>query len=143
MTAATVPTSDRDFTNFRGDLTSVYNPANAAEQMFVEQIARNLLRLKRAQEAEQRYFDTTDILEAITKKPKEYKAITKYVSDCERAWRNAVVHLERMQRQRMRPSKPGASSKSVHQQPTKNPETAVAAPATNVAGNRSTASRAG
>src|SRR6266498_2642886 len=85
------------------DFSSVYKPANAVEQMMVDQIGMMWQRLQFAASAEQRYFATRDILEILEKKPQEYKAITRLVSDCERAWRHAIVHLERMQRQRLHP----------------------------------------
>src|SRR6266498_1775649 len=76
------------------DFSSVYKPANAVEQMMVDQIGMMWQRLQFAASAEQRYFATRDILEILEKKPQEYKAITRLVSDCERAWRHAIVHLE-------------------------------------------------
>jgi len=84
----------------RDDFSCVYNPANPVEQMFVSQIAITWQRLTRAQAAERRYFASNDLLTAITKNAREYKDITRYVAACERAWRHAVCHLERIQRLR-------------------------------------------
>lgn len=112
MSSATSPAPANPF-------TGVYNPANAVEHMMVDQIAMSWQRLQRATDAEKRYFDKNDILEVLNKKPAEYKAIIRYVSDCERAWHRAIVHLERMQRQRLhpRPSKPAAVPKPVQPPP--------------------------
>src|SRR6266498_505509 len=110
----------------REDFSSVYNPANSVERMFVDQIAMCWQRLTRAQEAEQRYFANNDILAAITRNPKEYKAITRYVGDCERAWRHAVCHLERMQRQRHRTDQSSQKARRPNQASTPAPDNAPA-----------------
>src|SRR6266498_1481673 len=113
------------------DFNSVYNPANAVEQMMVDQIGMTWQRLQFATSAEKRYFATRDIREVLAKKPQEYRAITKYVADCERAWRHAMVHLERMQRQRLhpRPAKPAVSPnpKPAPQPATQNSDLCVSA----------------
>ena len=113
------------------DFSSVYKPANAVEQMMVDQIGMMWQRLQFAASAEQRYFATRDILEVLAKKPQEYKAITRLVSDSERAWRHAIVHLERMQRQRLhpRPAKPAVSPnpKPAPQPATQNSDLCVSA----------------
>ena len=84
----------------RDELAQSYNPANAIERMLVTQMAQSWLRLQRAQEAEERYFKAHDVLEAIANDYDRYKAITRLVADCERAWRHAMVHLEKAQRRR-------------------------------------------
>lgn len=84
----------------RDDLVRVHRPANEHEMMLVTQIAQSWLRLQRAYEAEQRYFDGRDILEAINTKLVEFKTVTRYVTDCERAWRHATQALEATQRRR-------------------------------------------
>src|SRR6266496_4756964 len=111
------------------DFNSVYNPANAVEQMMVDQIGMTWQRLQFATSAEQRYFATRDILEVLAKKPQEYKAITRYVTDCERAWRHAILHLERMQRQRLHPrqSKPAPQPKAAPQAAAQNSSLCVSA----------------
>ena len=48
------------------------------------------------------YFDTTDLLEAVRTRLAEFKAVTRLVTDCERAWRHAALNLEKSQRQRRR-----------------------------------------
>jgi len=128
------------------DFSSVYKPANAVEQMMVDQIGMMWQRLQFAASAEQRYFATRDILEVLAKKPQEYKAITRLVSDCERAWRHAIVHLERMQRQRLhpRPAKPAASPnpKPAPQPATQNSDLCVSG-ARNIPEAKPIATRAG
>ena len=86
----------------RDELAHSYNPANALELMLVTQMAQSWLRLQRAQEAEERYFRTRDVLDAMTNDFDRYKAVTRYVTDCERAWRHAMLHLEKVQRRRQR-----------------------------------------
>src|ERR1019366_6495265 len=84
----------------RDELAQSYNPANALARMLVTQMAQSWLRLQRAQQAEERYFKAHDVLEAIANDYDRYKAITRLVADCERAWRHAMVHLEKAQRRR-------------------------------------------
>jgi hypothetical protein len=89
-----------DLYRLRDELAQSYNPANALERMLVTQMAQSWLRLQRAQEAEERYFKAHSVLEAISNDYDRYKAITRLVADCERAWRHAMVHLEKAQRRR-------------------------------------------
>jgi hypothetical protein len=89
-----------DLYRLRDDLARSYNPANAHERMLVLAIAQAWQRLRRAYDAEERFFASRDILMAIGSNQDEFKAITRYVSDCERARRHAVAELERTQRRR-------------------------------------------
>jgi hypothetical protein len=91
-----------DLYQLRDDLAKTYRPVNAHERMLVTEIAYAWLRLERAHELEKRYFETHDMLDIIRTKLAEFKALTRYVTDCERAWRHATVNLQRSQRQRMR-----------------------------------------
>lgn len=84
------------------DPVRTYHPANAHERMLATQISQAWLRLETARKAEQRYFQKHDILESIETRPKEFQAITRFVTDCERAWRYAVASLEKSQRLRRR-----------------------------------------
>ena len=93
---------DLDLNRIQDDLARNYNPANGFEQMLVTAIAQAWLRLQRAQAAEQRYCATRDMVEVLTTKLAEFKAVTRWVTDCDRAWRNAVTMVERTQRQRLR-----------------------------------------
>src|SRR3974390_2529554 len=86
----------------RDELAHTYNPANALERMLVTQMAQSWIRLQRAQEAEEKNFRERDVCDAITNDFNRYKAITRYVTECERAWRHAMLHLEKVQRRRQR-----------------------------------------
>jgi hypothetical protein len=91
-----------DLYRVRDEYAQAYAPADALERMLVSQLAQSWIRLQRAQEAEEKYFRTRDVLDAITNDYDRYKAITRYVSDCERAWRHVMLHLEKVQRRRQR-----------------------------------------
>ncbi len=86
----------------RDEIAQTYNPANAVERMLVTQMAQSWIRLQRAQEAEEKYFATRDVFDAITNDYNRYKAITRFVTECERAWRHAMLQLEKVQRWRQR-----------------------------------------
>jgi hypothetical protein len=97
---AEAPLEGLEVYRVRDDLAQSYNPANALERMLVTQMAQSWLRLQRACEAEERYLRAHDVLEAIANEFDRYKAITRQVTDCERAWRHAMLHLEKAQRRR-------------------------------------------
>ena len=82
-----------DLYRLRDDLAQSYGPANAHERMFVTEIAQSWIRLERARDLERRYFEGQDMLEIIRTKLAEFRAVTRYVTDCERAWRHATVAL--------------------------------------------------
>lgn len=79
----------------RDELAQSYAPTNAHERMLVAQIAQGWTRLQRAYEAEERFFEEHDILQAIGSIPDQFKAVTRYVGECERAWRHAVTSLQK------------------------------------------------
>jgi hypothetical protein len=112
----------------RDDLAQSYNPVNALECMLITQMAQSWLRLQRACAAEERYFKTHDVLEAIAGEFEQYKAVTRQVTDCERAWRHAMLHLEKTQRRRQQSdrSSPNARRRPL---PERVPETSAATPA--------------
>ena len=91
-----------DFYRVRDDIARHYNPANAFELMMVTQITQAWLCLQRAYETQRRYFEANDVLEAIATQLDQYKAVTREVTNCERAWRHAILHLEKTQRERRR-----------------------------------------
>ena len=84
------------------NLTRTLEPANGYESMLVTLMAQAWIRLQRANDLEQRYFNEHDMLEVITTNLKEFNAITRYVRDSERAWRQASAALQKAQRQRKR-----------------------------------------
>lgn len=84
------------------ELAELNPPANAAERMLLTQVVESWDRLQRAHELENQYFKDRDMVEVLRTKLEEFKAITRYVTDCERAWRHALVNLEKAQRRRQR-----------------------------------------
>jgi hypothetical protein len=84
----------------RDDLARSYGPANAHERMIVTNIAECWLRLARARDAERRFFEGRDLLAILDSDLAKYKIITKYVTECERAWRASIRELERTQKRR-------------------------------------------
>ena len=112
MSATAVKTEpgDLELNRINDDLTRNYNPANGFEQMLVIAIAQAWLRLQRAQQAEQRYCATRDMVEVLTTKLDEFKAVTRWVTDCDRGWRKAVALLEQTQRRRQKEASAAAPS---------------------------------
>jgi hypothetical protein len=88
--------------NLRDEIAEVLPPANALERMLLSQVTQSWERLQRAHELERRYFKGRDVAEIIRTKLDEFKAVTRYVTDCERAWRHALLYLEKVQRRRQR-----------------------------------------
>ena len=89
-----------DLYRLRDELAHSYNPANAVERMLVSQMTQCWERLQRALDAEHRYLDKRDLLDVMKNDYDMYKTVTRYVADCERAWRHALLHLEKTQRRR-------------------------------------------
>jgi len=86
----------------RDEIAQTLRPANALERMLVSQVAQSWERLQRAYELERQYFNGRDVAEIVRTKLEEFKAVTRYVTDCERAWRHALLNLEKTQRRRQR-----------------------------------------
>ncbi len=109
MSSATVTVQSEpaapSLSTLRDELMQAHHPADAYERMLVTQIAQSWLRLQRAEEAEERYCATRDMVEVLTTKLKEFQAVTRWVTDCERAWRHAVTLLKAAQRRRERETK--------------------------------------
>ncbi len=99
-----------DLYRLRDDLAQSYCPANGHERMLVTAIAQTWLRLQRAQETEQRFCATRDMVEVLTTKFKEFQAVTRWVTDCDRSWRHAVTMLQQAQRRRQREARQVPSS---------------------------------
>ena len=120
---------DLELNRIQEELSRNYNPANGFEQMLVSAVAQAWLRLERAQQAEQRYCATRDMVEVLTTKLAEFKAVTKWVTDCDRGWRNAVALLEQTQRRRQKDASAAApSAKRLQSRPAASPSrpTAIA-----------------
>jgi hypothetical protein len=114
--------------NLRDELAQVTPPANALEQMLLTQVAQSWERLQRAYELEDRYFKGRDMTEIVRTKLEEFKALTRYVTDCERAWRHALLNLEKAQRRRPRETKAVPASQRTAPQPAAAVAPPVAAP---------------
>ncbi len=99
----------------RDDLAQQYHPANAFERMLLSQMAQFWLRLQRALDAEARYLQSHDLLDAIAGDFKTYRAVTRFVAECDRAWRSAKWNLEKAQstRKRTATSSPNACRRPV------------------------------
>jgi hypothetical protein len=95
-----------EFYRVRDDLAHTHNPANAYELMLVTQMAQAWLRLQRAYDTEKLYFESHDIMETIATKLNEFKTVTRFVTDCDRAWRHAKQNLETCQRRRLKGNVP-------------------------------------
>lgn len=91
-----------DLAGFSEELAQTYDPQNAHERMLVSQIAQSRERLERAYDLERAYCQSRDLTDVIRTKPEEFKLVMRYVTDSERAWRHAVLSLEKAQRRRKR-----------------------------------------
>ena len=121
VTTAPSAPDQLDLYRLRDDLAHSYTPANAHERMFVTEIAQSWIRLERARDIERRYFEGRDVVEIIRTKLDEFRAVTRYVTDCERAWRHAVVALQKSQRQRQRVNLASPNARRVPPQPLPDP----------------------
>ena len=99
-----------DLYRLRDDLARDHNPANGHERMLVTAIAQTWRRLQLAHETEQRFCASRDMVEVLTTKFKEFQAVTRWVTDCDRAWRHAVNMLQQAQRRRQREARQVPSS---------------------------------
>ena len=128
------PDPDAELYRVRDDLAQYYNPANAFERMLLSQLAQTWIRLDRAQAAERRYFKSHDVLDAIATDFKTYRAITRLVAECDRAYRSAKWHLEKAQstRKRTDTSSPNARRRPIEppSRPLRPPRLSTAPPAT-------------
>ncbi len=116
-----------DLYRVRDDLAESYHPANAFERMLLSQMAQFWLRLQRALDAEARYLQSHDILDAIAGDFKTYRAVTRFVAECDRAWRSAKWNLEKAQTTRLRTD---TSSPNARRRPIELPSTTATATAT-------------
>ena len=96
------PATLGDAAKLRDEIAQTLPPANALERMLLAQVAQSWERLQRAYELERQYFKGRDVAEIVRTKLDEFKAVTRYVTDSERAWRHALLNLEKTQRRRQR-----------------------------------------
>lgn len=78
-----------------------YQPASEREKMMVNHIAQCWLRLQRGLDAETRMLQETDLLELIKTASEPFTRLSRYITECERAWRQALAELRRLQRHRL------------------------------------------
>jgi hypothetical protein len=120
--AVTAPQPERPgFARIRDDLIAAYKPANAHEHMLAVMIAHAVVRLERAYDLEQRYAESHDLFDVLDSKPDQFRALTRYVTDCERGWRHAVELLERTQRRRQAAEHPPAKARTTPPRPKATP----------------------
>lgn len=85
----------------RDGLIDSYQPANSAEDTLVEEIAQNYWRLQRVRLIEAESFRClgggVDINMAFGFGVERFDVIRRYMTSIERAWRNAILQLEKMQ----------------------------------------------
>jgi hypothetical protein len=133
-----------DLARFSEELAQAYDPQNAHERMLVSQIAQSRERLERAYELERTYCRDRDLAEIVRTKLDEFKVVMRYLTDSERAWRHAVLTLEKAQRRRKReaakvatpvrtPSISRPAAQSMQRETAARSEPAVASPAAVVA----------
>ena len=110
----------------RDDIARSFNPVTPHERMLVTAIAQAWERLQRAYDLERRAFEQTDPLELINNDLDKFKAITRFVTDCERIYRHAIEELRRTQRTRQsapgQPSRHRPTAQIVSLQPHPRPE---------------------
>ena len=87
------------FYTTRDDIARSFNPVTPHERMLVTAIAQAWERLQRAYDLERRAFEQTDPLE-LNNDLDKFKAITRFITDCERIYRRALEELRRTQRTR-------------------------------------------
>jgi hypothetical protein len=101
MTSAESRPENIDFYYLRDDLARSYCPANSHERMILTNTAECWLRLTRARDAERRFFEGRDLLAILESDMAKYKVLTKYVNECERAWRASIREMERTLKRRL------------------------------------------
>ena len=85
---------------YRDDLAEHFKPATGYERLLLSVSAQALKRFHDAQSLERRLFEKIDPLELISNSPDTFKTVTRYVAECERAWRKSLEEIRRAIRQR-------------------------------------------
>ena len=117
----------------RDDLAQSLPPANAYERMLLTAIAQAWTRYQQSLEIERRLFEKTSPLDLIANSLDTFKAVTRHVTDCERAWRHAIAELKRTQRARTRPGLASPNARRAADRPVPPPPPAAPAAARAVA----------
>ena len=112
---------------FQDDVLDHFKPVSTYERMLARHYATVLARYQQALDAEDRAFTKSDPLEMLEKHPQQFKMLTRYVADCERACRRALDDLRRLIRQRPKPAAAAPASKPA---PTPAPQPSATTPHT-------------
>ena len=88
----------------RDEIAAHFVPANAYERVLANNYASAIARCDTAYQLEKDAFAKTNPLEMLEKFPERFKALTRYVADCERGVRRAVEELRRAIRERKKAS---------------------------------------
>ncbi len=99
MTPQAAP-PDMELYLLRDELAETHQPQNAQERQLVTAIAQNWLRFQQALRVEQDLMSSPDLGGILRNRLEIYKAVSRHVTDCERAWRHCVTRLEIMKRRR-------------------------------------------
>ncbi len=120
MNSATRPAAEPSVLDpahaLRDDIAAHFEPASAYERLLVDNYAAAMARYQQALKVEQRAFSAIDPLEILLQSPDRFKALTRYVADCERACRRALDDLRRAIRQRPKEETPAQARKATRPQ---------------------------
>ena len=102
----------------RDEIAAHFVPANAYERVLANNYASAIARCDTAYQMEKNAFAKTNPLEMLEKFPERFKALTRYVADCERGVRRAVEELRRAIRERKKAAaQPAATHPVAHPAP--------------------------
>ena len=102
----------------RDEIAAHFVPANAYERVLANNYASAIARCDTAYRMENDAFAKTNPLEMLEKFPERFKALTRYVADCERGVRRAVEELRRAIRERKKTqAQPATSHPAAHPAP--------------------------
>ena len=99
MTPRSAP-SDMELYLLRDELAATHQPQDVQERQMVTAIAQNWLRYQNALRVEQDLMASPELRDILHNRLEIFKAVTRHVTDCERAWRHCVTRLEIMKRRR-------------------------------------------
>jgi hypothetical protein len=91
---------DLDLYRLRDDLARHYKPCGSFETTLVGSAALALMRVRQAREIERAYRASHDMLDVFRTNPKEFQAVTRFLTRAEHALHFAIQTLERVQKLR-------------------------------------------
>ena len=97
----------------RDEIAAHFVPANAYERVLANNYASAIARCDTAYQMETDAFARMNPLEMLEKFPERFKALTRYVADCERGVRRAVEELRRAIRERKKAAAQPAANRPV------------------------------